>query len=316
MASPQNLHLDPGLQIVAANYENKSFIGHEIAKYLPAEFISATFLKGRRQDSAKGTGSTLVGHDGLINEITAAFDRATYKMEPKALMEFVGSLTMTAVNSSMNSEEQAVARLMQRLMLAHEVTVRDQVFTAANFAAANQVTISTAWTNTATGDPWSDIKAGIRKLPSFGDDTYIVAVGSDSCIDTILASPSIREAVHGSLGPAPTEDELAKRLGIEKVLRSNLVYNSATDGQTPIYTRVWTSDKFGLYTVPRNPQSPTVNCFALSFSHGDGKPRVRTEYSGTRGYGGGTNVIVEYMDHAAMVIQSDAGVLFTGTGAT
>lgn len=316
MPSPQNLHLDPGLTTFASAYENSDFFASEVSKDISMETISATFLKGRRRDVSRGATSDLVGADGLINEINSAFDRDTYRMDPHALMEWVGSLNEVAVNSSMNAMEIATETVMQRMMMNHELRVRDVLFTASNFAAANQITISTAWTNKTSGDPWVDIRAGVRKLPSFGDGSYIVGIGSDECIDTILDHPAIKEAVNGSLGMAPTEDELARRLGIAKICRSRLTQDTTNEGQaTAAYARVWTSNKFGLYLVPKVANTPRVNCFALSFSKGDGKPRVRTEFDGKRGYGGSTAVIVEKMDQAAMVIQNDAGVLFTGTGA-
>jgi hypothetical protein len=161
MPTPQNLHHDPLLSEFAARYTNSQFIADIVCPVMPVDYISAAFKKGNRADE-NAIDSDYVGATGTPNEIDNIFTEDTYSLRGAALMQTVQSaseMTTTAISP----EEDAVANVRQRIMLAHEARVASIVFNAANFAAANTYA-GTDWTNTSTGTPLTDIQRAYAPL--------------------------------------------------------------------------------------------------------------------------------------------------------
>ncbi len=307
MPTPQNLHHDPLLSEFAARYTNSQFIADIVCPVMPVDYISAAFKKGNRADE-NAIDSDYVGATGTPNEIDNIFTEDTYSLRGAALMQTVPSaseMTTTAISP----EEDAVANVMQRIMLAHEARVASIVFNAANFAAANTYA-GTDWTNTSTGTPLTDIQRAAERLPSNGDDSLLVACLSDIAFNALTRHPQILN-IKGTTSGMATKAELEEWFGI-KFAVSKITRNTANRGQTPVFSRIWTATQFGLYTVPRNFTSLRATMFAASFRRREGfqvtkwnKPEIGPD-------GNSMVVKVGHRTHAAKVIHNDQGVLLTG----
>lgn len=307
MPTPQNLHHDPLLSEFAARYTNSQFIADVVCPVMPVDVISAAFKKGSRADDNE-INSDFVGATGVPNEIDNIFTEDTYSLRGAALMQTVPS-TSEMANTFLSPEEDAVANVMQRIMLAHEYRVASILFNASNFAAANTYA-GTDWTNTSTGTPLTDIQRAAEKLPSNGDDSIMVAALSDVAFNALCRHPQIL-SIKGTAAGMATQAELESWFGI-KFAVSKVTSNTANKGQTASYSRIWTTTKFGLYSVPRSFNSLRATMFAASFRRREGfqvtkwnDPRIGPD-------GNSTMVKVGHRTHAAKIIHNDQGVLLTG----
>ncbi|HEY0466068.1 MAG TPA: hypothetical protein VGC79_17780 [Polyangiaceae bacterium] len=157
----------------------------------------------------------------------------------------------------------ATRGLTDLIALAREVRVAALVFNAANFAAANKVTLvgTQQWSDYANSTPVTDMQVGLDACimrPNIG--VFGRAVWSK-----LSAHPAIAKAVYGpaNVGGLVTRRAFADLFELEDVYVGEGWVNTAKKGQAAAYTRVW--GKFGALLY-RNPNADTKGQTAFGFT--------------------------------------------------
>lgn len=319
MPSPESLNLSTPLTQFASKYENSKMIAPLVSPEIKVSAVAGSFTKRSRADVNRTDMDDLFGADGRANELLYSVSTDTFQLVPRALVAFVSGAHSSVVTSGLSPEEEAIAQVMQAIKLSHEKRVATVMTTTTSYTSANRRTagvsskpqVATKWSDWSAGDPLGDLKSAIRALPSAGDEFDRVLWISDVVFDALVSHPQIL-ALKGTTSGVASEEELVSFLrGLDRVAISETTYNSANEGQTASYSRIWSETACGVVLVPKSNPSTEASIFAASFQHTDGF-RVREERDGLRGYGGSIGYVVEHYTQPAKVIQDDCGVIISG----
>jgi hypothetical protein len=297
---------DQGLTDFASKYTNSQFIADAICPPVPVSVLSGKFKKASRDDVTEVV-DDLAGGLGKVNTVMQAFTDDSFTTDTRSLQQPV-SRNDTVGDSPLDPEQAAVANVMQRIKLNHERRVATIMLTAANYASANQITASNAWSNLTSGTPVADILGALEKMPGNGDDTKIVAACSDVVFNKLRQHPTLLQ-LKGMTSGLLSAQEILEYFGIDEIHVSKVSYNTAAKGLAASYSRVWSSTQFVLTTQPRTTPSAETSVFAVSFRHGSFD--VMKWFDPSEGGHGADIVKVTHDTHAAKIIQSDMGVLIS-----
>lgn len=319
MPSPEAMNLSEPLTQFATKYENSKMIAPQVSPIIRVSAVAGSFNKRSRRDVNRANIDDLIGASGRFNEIGYTVTPDSYQLVPRGLEAPVGRAETTVVNAGgLSPEEEAVAQVMQAIMLAHEYRVATVMTTTSSYASDNRHTAgtqskpatATPWSNHTSSDPVGDLKAAIRKLPSTGDEFERVLWISDVVFDALVTHPQLL-ALKGTTDGVVSEEELLKYIrGLDRVVVTDVRRDSANAGQSAVYARLWSETACGIVSVPKGAPTTQSAVFAPTFQHTDGF-RVRVEPDGRRGYGGSDIHIVEHYTQAAKVVQDDCGVIIS-----
>lgn len=318
MATAEALTMNQPLTDFASAYQNSRFIADRVSAPIRVTAMSGTFQKRSRRD-ANAIVDDVIGTDGTANEIAYALSSDTYALQPRALKGFVNRAAQVAAVTALDPEQEMVAQLMQRVLLAHEKRVADVLTATGSYASANRLTagvsskptVATKWSDWSAADPIGDIKVALRSLPSTGDDFERVMWISDVVFDALCSHPQILALKGTTSGVASAQELVSYFRGLDRIEVGEVTSDTANPGQAASYSRLWSSTACGIVLVPRSERGTQASIFAASFRHADGVV-VRSWEEPGRGYGGSTGIQVEHMTQAAKVIQDDAGVIISG----
>lgn len=311
MPTPDSLNLSAPLTQFATAYSNSNFIAPFVSPVIKVSQVSGSFNKRSRRDVHRANLDDLIGGSGRFNEIGYSVTPDNYTLVPRGLEAPVGRAEIDVTNpGGLSPEEEAVAQVMQAICLAHEYRVAAVFASSSNYASANQLTATAVFSDHTSGKPISDLKRAIRALPSAGDEFERVLWCSDTIFDAIISHPEAL-ALKGTTSGYASEAELLSFIrGLDRVVVSDVRRDTANEGATASYSRIWSETLCGITMVPKGTPTTQSAVFAPTFQHMDGF-RVRVERDGRRGYGGSDIHIVEHYTQAAKVVQNDCAVLLS-----
>lgn len=158
-------------------------------------------------------------------------------------------------DAAVDVEMTAAMFLVDQLNLQKDLDFASDFF--ATTSGWGSGTISTAWDNVSSGTPVTNITAAvttIRQALGASNQHDIVGLGGIKIRNALLTSDQVRDRT--KYVTAQTQDaiesSLAGVLGLDRLVISNRVYNTAKEGRTASYSAVFDND-FLVVAVPRNP---------------------------------------------------------------
>ena len=318
MATPEALQMNQPLTDFASAYKNSKLIADLVAKPIKVDALAGTFQKRSRRDANSVRMDDLIGSSGVASELLYALTSDTYRLEARALKGYVDIAGSSGVATALDPEQEMTERLMDSIKLLHERRVATVLTTTTSYASANRLTaglsskpgVATKWSDWSAADPVGDIKVALRSLPSAGDDFERVMWISDTVFDALCSHPQILALKGTTAGVASPEELVSYFRGLDKILVSDVTYDSANEGVTAVYSRMWSATACGIVLVPKSERSTQSSIFAGSFTMDSGI-KVRSWFDEDRGLSGATVVHVGHYTQAAKVIQDDAGVILS-----
>ncbi len=305
MTSSAALHIDAPLTNFATSYKNDEYISP-----VPDVFVdklSGEFKQRLRRDISKSINDR-IGDRDKANEIGYTTSDATYSIKRRALRAPVTQSEIINANAGLSPQEIATEVVMQGILLAREVRHAQLLTTNTNYAAANRIAAANAWTDETNGTPDVNINAALATLAAKPSGSKIIACCGLEVYNSLRKHPRLL-AMKGVTSGMVSRAELAQFFEIDEVRVSRLTYDTANEGQTASYSRVWGSTTFALIVVPAT-QGADVSGFAVNFQL-QGGLRVRRYFKEEEGYGGTEYVQVEHGDDLKAV-QNDMGAIITG----
>lgn len=313
--SPASARINNALTDFASAYKNSQFIADDVCPIILTDNESGGFQKRTRKDQATALDNR-VGARGKINEATYDLTEGSYSVEGRGLKQAVSESLVLNADAVLNPKELATQNVMQRNMLAREIRVADLIMTSGNWAVANTGAVSPNWDDEIDGVPLTNLQTALQAIPFNGDDVRVIGVCSDVVFDVLSRHPQIMGLrAGGGLDGGPVSPmELAKFLRIDSILVSKVHKNTANNGLTASYSRVWSSTTFAFVVVPAVVVSTEATIFGATFRQnlpGSSKGfRVREWHKDDEGIGGTDYVAAEHKDDE-VVVQNDAGYLLT-----
>lgn len=305
MTSSAALHIDAPLTSFATSYKNDEYITPVPDVFVPQ--LSGTFKQRLRRDISKSMNDR-IGDRDKANEVVYSTSDGTYLIKRRALRAPVTRSEIVNANVGLSPEEIATEVVMQGVMLAREVRHATLLTTNTNYASSNRIAATNAWSDETNGTPDTNINAALATLASKPSGAKIIACCGLEVYNNLRKHPRML-AMKGIKEGMVSRAELAQFFEIDEVRVSRLTYDTANEGQTASYSRVWGTNVFALVVVPAT-QGGDVSGFAVNFQLQDGI-RVRRYFVEDEGYGGTEYVQVEHGDDT-QVVQNDMGAIITG----
>ncbi len=313
LAEPSGLHVDAVLTNYSQQYKHEPLIGGEVMPFVPVMKRSDKYAKYDK-DQRFTVPNTAIGPKSKAGELDLKVSFDNYSVKDYGLEEFVSQAEIDNADNPLDPARDALDLLMELLMLDHEKRVATAAFTAANYPAGNKVTLAGTdqWTDTTNADPLDDIMTGL-------DATFmrpnIMVFGADSW-RSFRQHPKIVDAVKGATrqqgaqGGIASREDVAALFEVERVLVGRSRENTAAEGQTATFGRLW-GDSCALLHVRRNlsPRSITWGCTFQEL-----RPTVTRRRDDSRGVKGG-EVIKVAMNSDEKIKASDLGYLISDTNA-
>ena len=237
--------ITPEMTAIALAYKNTKLIADDVLPRIPVgtqEFKYASYTKSEQFSVP----DTKVGRKSAPNEVEFTATEVTSKCDDYGLddpvpQEDIINANNVAAITGRNYDPlgRATEGLTNLIMLAREQRAANLVFTAANYAAANQVTLSgtSQWSDFVNSNPISDLMNGID-VPIFRPNIMVLG---RAAFTKLCQHPKIVKAVLGNAGDSGVarRADIAAMLELDEVLVGEGWVNTAKRGQTPTLVRVW-----------------------------------------------------------------------------
>jgi hypothetical protein len=227
----------PALTSIAVNFRNSRLIADEVLPRVPVAKQDFRYLNYALADSFT-IPDTKVGRTSQPGQASFGGTALTASTVDYALDSPVPTVDVeNAAGTGFDPEARATEVVTNLILLDREVRTSNLVFTAGNYAAANQVTLSHTWDDFTDSTPIQDITSALDAMIMRAN---IMVVGRDVAT-TLQTHPDILKAYFGNLGDSgivPTSF-LASLFGLDAFLVGEGWLNSAKPGQTPTTARVW-----------------------------------------------------------------------------
>lgn len=312
MPFTSEVHVDSALSSFASAYQNGDLFADIVCPVIEVDKRSGKFFKRSRAD-VSSLRDDLMGPDSEANRSTYAVTTDSYSVQDRGLKDVVSNETIDNADEPLAPLMDATDNLMMRLMLKRERRAATLLLTSGNYAAGNTSAVANAWSNAALGTPLADIHTALSAVaPGDPGATRTVMI---MALETWFALSRHPDMLGGGATSAVlTKDAAAALLGVDQICVSNATYNTANEGQTASYSRVWTAGSVAIVRVPRSAPRGFTSLFAGTFRFkpsGGQAVTVRRWEEPALGPRGSQAVQVSFSDDES-VIQNDMGYLLTG----
>lgn len=215
-----NTHIDAVLTQISIGWPNQGVVGEALFPVVNVrKQADKYYIFGREAWLMETSDYRAPGTEA--NEIpgyTVSLD--TYYCQEHALQMAIPDEEREQVDSAFTPDRDATELLTSKIILSREVKMQTLVTTAANYAAANTVTLSggALWDVYATSDPIGDWRKGVRAInakvfmdPNIGVIPYLV-------MSVLEDHPDIIERIKYSERAILTPEIIAAVFGMERII--------------------------------------------------------------------------------------------------
>lgn len=250
-----NVHIDVALSNISLGFPNNGFVGPVLFPTVRVKKQSDKFYQFGYEAwtvdpvvdfRAPGTEAEEIGG------IKVSLD--SYFAQEHALQVAVTDEERENADSPLSPDADGVALVTSKLMLNRELAIKSMATTAANYVAANTVTLSgtAQWNDYVNSNPISDIRAGFRLIHSKLFLEPNLAIIPYQVMTQLEDHPDFIERIKYSERGVLTPEIIASILGIARVIVPGVGYNTANAGATVSLTYLWGKDVILAY-VPDSP---------------------------------------------------------------
>lgn len=285
MPEARALHKDSTLSNLSIQYKNADMIWPLLMPVVKVGKRSDIYYKYNKEDSFKLADDAL-GPKSQPNEVDYGVTPDNYSVKDHGLSGWVTQEEIDNADNPLQPEIDENDHINGCLDVAQEKRVSNIVFSAANYPVGNKVTLSgtAQWGGTAD-DPVGNLLTAI-------EDCFMrantVVMGADAW-KIFRKLPEILDAVKGSSryqgspGGLATVDEVKGLFEVDNWLVGRGRYNTAKEGQTPSYTRLWGKHCAALY-VPQG--TPSIKSIAFGLTFVEALRGTYKDFDGRRGVKG------------------------------
>jgi hypothetical protein len=311
-STPGQVHVAQVLTNISLQYANDEYIGDQLMPTIVGTEgkLSAVYFTYDKRDRLAYPDDTMSDRS-FANELNESRSTASVSLLPRALREYVDSLTLQNQDAPLNELLDAQVTVLDGLMFNREVRIATALTTSGNYASANVNTLAAAsrWDSASGGNPLKDIDDAIKTIWSGKGPGGLVAWCPIDVWNVLKKHPMVLDLFkyNGSSPGMATPEMLAGWFGLEKILVGKARKDTANRGQTASYSRIWGSDAFGIVRVDKGNSVRNVS-FGKVFTD-RAAPTSTTTYHADRGTDGGYYVRSAIAESAPTVIANDAGAL-------
>lgn len=306
--SASSVHADTYLSNLSQAYANDSYIGERLVMMVPVAKRTNKYAVYPQREAFEAPSDVLGTERSRANEISASRTSASYELQDYALENFVSNETLENQDLPFNERADMVTELAEHMARKREIRIADLLTTASNYGSGNTATLSGSdqWNSGAGGNPIKNIQDGKAALFNGPGATDVWGFTSLDAFNVLARHPQLLDLQKYTVNGLITPEALARYLGLAGILIGEARKQTANEGQTASYSRIWGND-FGLVRVARGPSLRTASFAALFRKQSD--PVVTEWFDPIQGKSGGyclKNAVSEDL----RVVASFGGYLF------
>jgi len=306
MPEAKDLHVDKALSTVSVQYRNDELIGSEVMPMVPVGMRSDKYYIYQKDDSYK-IPDDMVGPKAMPNEVDWKTSTDNYSVKDYALGDYVPQEVIDNADQPLSPLADTAEFLSNLLRNAFEVRIAAKVFTAANYPAANKVTLAgaTQWSG-ASDNPLGDVMTAIEacfmraNTLVFGIDAWLVFRKLPEILDAVKSSTRFQ-----SSGGLATQSEVAALFDVERVLVGRARKVTSKEGQTTTFGRIWGKHMSALF-VPKGSLNTKSIAWGVTFS--ESNMLTYREFDGKRGVKG-AHYVKNGWNTDEKIVASDVGYM-------
>lgn len=237
---------------ISLGYKNEEYIADQI---LPRKTVGKQAFYWTKYAEADGftIPNTFVGRRSGINEVTYSKSRQNDSCVAYGLKDKIPAEDESNQDPGDDVVGESVMFTTDLIELDREKRVSEKLTDLNLYPVGNKVSLVGAdqWSDySGTSSPIQDFKTArlsMRRPGNYGATSMEVA-------EALTSHPEIVAAINRNEGTKGdvTIDQVAKLLKLKKIFVADSWYNSAAEGQTEVFERVWGKDFLIFY---KNPQS-------------------------------------------------------------
>jgi hypothetical protein len=280
------VHSDTFLTNLSQAYANDSYIGERLLMVTPVQKRTGKFAIYPQREMFEAPSDLLTSDRARANEISESRSSASYELLDYGLENFVSNETLDNQDLPFNERADMVAHLAEHLARKREIRIAELLTTAGNYGSGNTTTLagSDQWNSGAGGNPVSAIQTAKTALFNGPGATDVWGFTSIGVFNVLARHPSLLDLQKYTTNGLLTPEAVARYFGLAGILIGESRKQTANEGQTAAYSRIW-GDDFGLVRVARGPSLRTASFGALFRKQAD--PVVTEWFDATAGKSGG-----------------------------
>lgn len=306
--TPGTVHQNSTLSSMSVQYANEEYIGEQLMPVVPvAKKSDVYYIYDKRMRLAYP--DDRLGDRAQANEIGDSRSTASYLCTVYGYSNFLDVETLENQDAPLNEMVDLTEALSEALAFRRELRIATVMTTSANYGS-NTAAIAAAnrWDTASGGTIIKNVQDAVKALWSGRGPSEIVGFTSYDVYCVMSRNPAILDLFkyNGSSPGLATPDMIARFLGMNRLLVGKARKDTANEGQTASYSRVW-SDVFGVVRVAKRPNVRNAS-FGYTLRHGS--PMATQWFDQVPGKAGGywaKNTVSE--DHK--IVASDTGYLLT-----
>jgi hypothetical protein len=271
---PGNVHVSQVMQNMSVMYANQELIGDMIA---PTVFtggsLSGTYFTYDKDGRLSYPDDTATDRTDLA-ELNESRSTATYSLTGRGFKEFVDQLTLQNQDSVLDELLDATENVLYALKFKKEQRLVTLFETTGSYGSSATISSGTTrWNNAVTsgvytdGNPIGDVTTGVDSLWLGNGPVKKIGVTSLAVFNVLRRHSQFIEAIKAGGGPnSPanvSKRVIAELLGLDDIMVGAARYNSAQEGQTASYARMW-GNSFAIVAIADSPSRRHAS-FAYTF---------------------------------------------------
>lgn len=250
-ATGRDLHIDVPLTGLTIAYEPQGLIAPMIYPVVSVDKETGVYYTWPKAESMR-LYDAFRARGREANRITFDVSSDGYAVKNYSLALDVPLEDIANADAALNIQASAAERVTDGLNLAWEDRLATTLTTTTNMTSSTA--LSNPWSDFANSSPVDDLytaRNAIRKQTGYTPNVWIF---SDVAWTNISRHPDVIEFIRGKgddTGGGPvTEGQLASALGGGRVLIGKGLKNIAAEGQSAVFTDVWSTACVVLYVAP------------------------------------------------------------------
>lgn len=269
----------------SVQYKNDDYIGTLLMPPVITGSMSGLYPKYNKRDRFAAPDDSMSGRS-TANEITEGRTQDSYQCAPYSLKNHIDMLTLRNQMAPLDEMVDLTEAVVEMEDLKEEQRIASVMTTTTNYDTANSTTLTGAnqWDIAGGGNPIKVLQDGRAALFNGHGPSLVIAWCGLDVWNVLSRHPAILDLFkYGGTAPGLAKPAMvAEFFRWDALLVSEARYDTANEGQTAAYSRIW-GKNFGITRVAKNPSIRNAH-FGTTFRFGPKMTRVWFDnHGGTEG---------------------------------
>lgn len=263
--TPGVSHNDATISNMSVQYRNEDYIGLRLMPIIPAANKTGTYFTYDKRAQLAYPDDQL-GVRGSPNEITRTRGTASFTTLAYGYKDFVDNSELQNADAPLDDLADATGGLIEAIAFREELRIAAILTTAANYSGNTTALGSTVRWDDAGSNPVGDIQSARNALWTGRGPGKVVAFTSLAAWTAMQSNAQLQAMFQYTKDGLLKPEQWANYFGIDELLIGAARKDTANEGQTASYSRIW-GDVFGLVRVATTPSVRNAS-FGFTFRFG------------------------------------------------